>query len=305
MKNLRYYLLKAKDEGFALGSFNFSNLETLQAITNASVSENSPVMIAVSESALKYMGTYVVGLAKSSKEINPNIFLHLDHGKSFEVCKQAVDMGFDSVMIDGSHLDFESNIALTKSVCEYAHARDVLVEGELGQIKGIEDNVSAEKSYFTDPEQALEFVQKTGVDSLAISIGTSHGVYKSNASELRFDILEKIQEKIPQIPLVLHGASSVGTDQINKFKKSGGILEKAGGIADHQLQNAAQKTHIAKVNCDTDLRLACTSEIRSFLNNNPDKFDPRQYMAKARENMTMLVQEKMKKILNSKDKIEC
>lgn len=305
MKNLKYYLLKAKDEDFALGSFNFSNLETLQAITQASIHQHSPVMVAVSESALKYMGNFVIALAKSAKELNPNVFLHLDHGKSFEVCKQAIDMGFDSVMIDGSHLDFEGNIQLTKSVCDYAHARGIIVEGELGQIKGIEDNVSAIANHFTNPDQALEFVQKTGVDSLAISIGTSHGVYKSNANELRFDILEKIQEKIPQIPLVLHGASSVGLTQIEAFKKSGGILAKAGGIADSQLQNAVRKTHIAKVNCDTDLRLACTSEIRSFLNENPDKFDPRQYLGKARENMTNLVQDKLQKILNCQNKIEC
>lgn len=305
MKDLKYYLLKAKDEGFAIGSFNFSNLETLQAITEASIKEQAPVIIAVSESALKYMGNFVIGLAKSAKEINPNIFLHLDHGKSFEMCKQVIDMGFDSVMIDGSHLDFADNILLTKSVCDYAHPKGVLVEGELGQIKGIEDNISAIESHFTNPEQALDFVQTTGVDTLAVSIGTSHGIYKSNASQLRFDILEKIQEKIPQIPLVLHGASSVGLNQIREFTTTGGILEKAGGIADNDLRKVATKTHIAKINCDTDLRLACTTEIRRFLSQNPDKFDPRQYLGKARENMKNLVQEKIKNILNCQNKIEC
>ena len=305
MKDLKYYLDKAKDESFAIGSFNFSNLETLQAITEASIETHSPVIVAVSESALKYMDNYVVGLAKCAKENNPNLFLHLDHGKSFEVCKKAIDYGFDSVMIDGSHLDFEGNIALTKSVCEIAHQKGILVEGELGQIKGIEDNVSASDHHFTNPEQAKEFVEKTGVDTLAISIGTSHGVYKSNANKLRFDILEKIQEKIPHTPLVLHGASSVGKQQIQQFEQSGGILEKAGGIADAELQKAAQQTHIAKVNCDTDLRLALTSEIRCFLNQNPDKFDPRQYLALARENVKKVVVEKMKNILNSKQKIGC
>lgn len=305
MKNLKYYLEKATKENFALGAINFSNMEVLQAIAKATAELNSPAIIAVSEGALKYMGDFLPALAKSAKSINPALFLHLDHGKSFEVCKKAVDLEFDSVMIDASALPFDENISLTKKVCQYAHDRGILVEGELGQIKGVEEHVSAENDIFTKPEDAFKFVHQTGVDMLAISIGTSHGAYKHGGNNLRFDILEKIEKILPDTPLVLHGASSVEDQAIEEFKACGGTMKKAGGITLDQLTEAVQKHHIAKINTDTDIRLAFTTGVRETFNQNSDEFDPRKYLSAARSKVENVVQKKIENIFNSKNKREC
>lgn len=305
MKDLKYYLEKATKEDFALAAINFSNLEALQAIASATEKLNSPAIISVSESSVEYMGSFLPFLAKAAKEINPALFLHLDHGKSFEICKKAVDMGFDSVMIDASSLPLEDNIALTKKVCDYAHPKGVLVEGELGQIKGVEDHISAANDIYTNPKDAKKFVEESGVDLLAVSIGTSHGVYKNGGSNLRFDILAEIEKEIPSTPLVLHGASSVEAWQIEAFKNVGGALNKAGGITTENLINAVTNHHIAKVNTDTDIRLATTTAVRKHLIEKPASFDPRSYLGEGREKVEEIVMYKLEKILNSKNKREC
>lgn len=305
MNNLRYYINKALNEHFALGAINFNNMESLQGIKNACKNLSSPAIISVSEGALSYMGDdFVMALSSACKKEYPYLFLHLDHGKSFEVCKKAVDLGFDSVMIDGSALPFEENIKLTKQVCDYAHQKDVLVEGELGQIKGIEDNVSSDFEHFTNPQSAKEFVEKTGVDTLAIAIGTSHGAYKYKGEQtLRFDILEKIESILPNFPLVLHGASTVDEYLVNQINQFGGNLTHAIGIPKALLQKAVKEHNIIKINTDTDLRLTMTAQVRKVLKEKPEEFDPRKYLGPGREEITKVVEDKILNIFFSKDKI--
>lgn len=305
MFNLKYYIDKALKEHFALGAMNFNNMETLQGIMQACVNTKSPAIISVSEGALSYMGEdFAVGLAKICKEKYPYLFLHLDHGKSFEVCKKAVDLGFDSVMIDGSSLPYEENIALTKKVCEYAHKFDILVEGELGQIKGIEDNVSSVNQHYTDPYKAKEFVERTGVDTLAIAIGTSHGAYKySGEQTLRFDILEEIEKLLPNFPLVLHGASTVDESLVSTINTYGGDISRAVGIPKELLQKAVREHNVIKINTDTDIRLAMTSQVRQVLMQNPKEFDPRKYLKPGREKITEIITDKINNIFFSNNKI--
>lgn len=304
MKNLKYYINKALKEHFALGAFNFSNMENLQAIERACNKLKSPAIIAVSESALAYMGEdYLMALANCAKKSSPYLFLHLDHGKSFEICKKAIDLGFDSVMIDGSALDFEDNIALTKKVCDYAHSNGKLCEGELGQLKGIEDNVNSENHHYTNPQKAKLFVQKTNIDMLAVAIGTSHGAYKySGAQTLRFDILEEIERALPNYPLVLHGASTVDPNIIALINQYGGKLKNANGIPKDLLTQAIKNYNIVKINSDTDLRLAITSMVRKILTESPEQFDPRKYLGAGRDKTEEIVQDKILNLLFSAGK---
>lgn len=304
MKNLKYYINKALKEHFALGAFNFSDMENLQAIERACNKLKSPAIIAVSESALAYMGEdYLMALANCAKKSSPYLFLHLDHGKSFEICKKAIDLGFDSVMIDGSALDFEDNIALTKKVCDYAHSNGKLCEGELGQLKGIEDNVNSENHHYTNPQKAKLFVQKTNIDMLAVAIGTSHGAYKySGAQTLRFDILEEIERALPNYPLVLHGASTVDPNIIALINQYGGKLKNANGIPKELLTQAIKNHNIVKINSDTDLRLAITSMVRKILTESPEQFDPRKYLGAGRDKTEEIVQDKILNLLFSAGK---
>ena len=302
MNNLKFYIDKALNEGFALGAFNFNNMESLQAIAEGCKECRSPAIISVSEGALEYMGGKVVkALANAVQEDCPFLFLHLDHGKSVEVCKKAIELGFDSVMIDGSALGLEENIKITKEVCEMAHKKDILVEGELGQIKGIEDNVEVEKQHYTNPKLAKVFIEKTGVDLLAVAIGTSHGAYKySGEQTLRFDILSEIEKEIGSFPLVLHGASTVDkyyVDQINKF---GGKLNNPLGVPRELIVKAVKEHNIVKINTDTDLRLAMTAGVREVLTQNPEIFDMRKYLGKGRENIKELVKDKIENLFFSK-----
>ena len=302
MNNLKYYIDKALNEGFALGAFNFNNMESLQAIAEGCKECRSPAIISVSEGALEYMGGKVVkALANAVREDYPFLFLHLDHGKSVEVCKKAIELGFDSVMIDGSALGLEENITITKEVCEMAHPKNILVEGELGQIKGIEDNVEVEKQHYTNPKLAKVFIEKTGVDLLAVAIGTSHGAYKySGEQTLRFDILSEIEKEIGSFPLVLHGASTVDkyyVDQINKF---GGKLNNPLGVPRELIVKAVKEHNIVKINTDTDLRLAMTAGVREVLNKHPEVFDMRKYHGKGRENIKKLVKDKIENLFFSK-----
>ena len=302
MNNLKYYIDKALNEGFALGAFNFNNMESLQAIAEGCKECRSPAIISVSEGALEYMGEKVVkALANAVREDYPFLFLHLDHGKSVEVCKKAIELGFDSVMIDGSALGLEENIKITKEVCEIAHPKNILVEGELGQIKGIEDNVEVEKQHYTNPKLAKVFIEKTGVDLLAVAIGTSHGAYKySGKQSLRFDILSEIEREVGSFPLVLHGASTVDkyyVDQINKF---GGKLNNPLGVPRELIVKAVKEHNIVKINTDTDLRLAMTAGVREVLTQNPEVFDLRKYLGKGRENIKELVKDKIENIFFSK-----
>lgn len=305
MKNLKYYLNKALKEKFALGAFNFSNMESLQAISKACSQTQSPAFISVSEGALNYMGeNYVIALAKCAKEISPYLFLHLDHGKNFDICKKAIDLGFDSVMIDGSSLPFEQNINLTKQVCEYAHNKYVLVEGELGQIKGIEDNVSSTQNFYTDPEKAKIFVKETNVDLLAISIGTSHGAYKYNGEQtLRFDILKEIEKQLPNFPLVLHGASTIDSELINMINDYGGNIKNAKGVSKEHLIQAIKEHNIIKINTDSDIRLAFTSMTRKVLNDKKEEFDPRKYLGEGRNKAEDIIKDKIKNIFFSENKL--
>lgn len=302
MNNLKYYIDKALNEGFALGAFNFNNMESLQAIAEGCKECRSPAIISVSEGALEYMGEKVVkALANAVQEDCPFLFLHLDHGKSVEVCKKAIELGFDSVMIDGSALGLEENIKITKEVCEIAHPKNILVEGELGQIKGIEDNVEVEKQHYTNPKLAKVFIEKTGVDLLAVAIGTSHGAYKySGEQTLRFDILSEIEREVGSFPLVLHGASTVDkyyVDQINKF---GGKLNNPLGVPRELIVKAVKEHNIVKINTDTDLRLAMTAGVREVLTQNPEVFDLRKYLGKGRENIKELVKDKIENLFFSK-----
>ena len=294
---------KAYDGGYAIGAFNVNNMEIIQGITEAAKEVNAPLILQVSAGARKYANhTYLVKLVEAAIiETGLPIVLHLDHGDSFELCKSCIDGGFTSVMIDGSHLPYEENIAVTKKVVEYAHDRGVVVEGELGRLAGIEDavNVSAEDASYTRPEEVVDFVSRTGVDSLAIAIGTSHGAYKfkpGQKPQLRFDILEEVTKQLPGYPIVLHGASSVIPEYVKMINENGGNMPDAIGIPEDMLRQAARSA-VCKINIDSDLRLAMTGTIRKYFAENPSHFDPRQYLKPAREAIKDLVKKKIVNVL--------
>ena len=322
--NTREMFARAVNGGYAIPAFNFNNLEQMQAIIMASVETKSPVIMQVSRGArdyanqtlLRYMAEGAVEYAKELGCAHPEIVLHLDHGDSFETCKSCIDMGFSSVMIDGSHLPYDENVALTKKVVEYAHQFDVTVEGELGVLAGVEDEVSAAESHYTKPEEVIDFVTKTGVDSLAISIGTSHGAYKFTPEQctvdpktgrllpppLAFDVLAAIEEKLPGFPIVLHGSSSVPQEEVETINANGGALKAAVGIPEEQLRKAS-KSAVCKINIDSDSRLAMTAAIRKHLAENPSHFDPRQYLKPARESMKKMYMHKIVNVLGSDNKL--
>ncbi len=306
---------KAYAGGYAVGAFNINNMEIIQAITEAAAEQKSPVILQVSAGARKYAKhAYLMGLARAAAEDSGVDFaLHLDHGADFDICKSCIDGGFTSVMIDGSKHSFEDNIALTKKVVEYAHAHGVVVEGELGKLAGIEDdvNVSAEDSTYTRPEEVEEFVTKTGVDSLAIAIGTSHGAYKFTPAQctrnadgilvpppLRFDILEEISKRLPGFPIVLHGASSVPQEYVKEINSLGGKMPDAIGIPEDELRHAAQLA-VCKINIDSDIRLAMTAAIRRVFHDDPSVFDPRGYLSVARDEVKKMVTHKIVEVLGS------
>ena len=297
---------KSMKEGFAIGAFNINNMEIIQGIVDAAQENNSPVILQVSSSAIKYARMpYLMKMIEAAVETsNIPIALHLDHGPDFETCKECIDAGFTSVMIDGSKYSFEENIELTKKVVEYAHSKGVVVEAELGKLAGIEDevNVSASDAMYTDPEQAKEFVERTGCDSLAIAIGTSHGAYKfKGEAKLRFDILAKIKELIPNTPIVLHGASTVIPELVNMCNEYGADIPGAKGVPDEML-NEASKSGVSKINVDTDLRLAMTGAIRKAFAENPSAFDPRKYLSPARDLIKETVSHKIKNVFGSSNK---
>lgn len=292
---------------YAVGAFNINNMETIQAIVSAAQEERAPLILQVSAGARKYAKhIYLTKLIEAAVEDSGlSICLHLDHGEDFEICKSCIDGGFTSVMIDGSRFPFEENIALTKKVVDYAHARGVTVEGELGRLAGVEDaiNVSAKDATYTDPLQALEFVQRTGVDSLAIAIGTSHGAYKFKGdAQLDFDRLAQIAALLPGFPLVLHGASSVPLVFVDKCNQYGGAINGAQGVPESMLRQAGTMG-VCKINIDTDLRLAMTSAIREHLVQKPGDFDPRQYLTPAKEAIKQMVKHKMREVLNCSGRI--
>jgi fructose-bisphosphate aldolase class II len=297
---------KSMKEHFAIGAFNVNNMEIIQGIVDAAAEENSPVILQASSSAIKYarIGFLRKMIEAALEENDIPIALHLDHGPDFETCKMCIDHGFSSVMIDGSKYDFEENVALTKKVVEYAHNRGVVVEAELGKLAGIEDevNVAASDAMFTDPDQAKEFVERTGCDSLAIAIGTSHGAYKfKGEAKLRFDILEKVKEKLPNTSIVLHGASTVIPELVELCNKYGANIPGAKGVPDEMLHEASLRG-VSKINVDTDLRLAMTGAIRKALIENPEVFDPRKYMQPARELIKETVQHKIRDVFGSSNK---
>jgi fructose-bisphosphate aldolase class II len=321
--NTKEMFLKAIKGGYAIPAFNFNNMEQLQAIIQAAVATNSPVILQVSKGArqyanqtlLRYMAEGAVEYAKELGCAKPEIVLHLDHGDSFETCKSCIDMGFSSVMIDGSHLPYDENVALTRKVVEYAHPFDISVEGELGVLAGVEDEVSAEHHTYTQPEEVVDFVNKTGCDSLAISIGTSHGANKFRPEQctrnadgvllpppLRFDVLEGVEKELPGFPIVLHGSSSVPQDEIATINKYGGALKDAIGIPEDQLCRAATSA-VCKINIDSDSRLAMTASIREVLALKPGEFDPRKYLGPARDNMKKLYIHKIVNVLGSANKL--
>ncbi len=320
--NSKEIFKKAIEGKYAVPAFNFNNMEQMQAIIQAAVETKSPVILQVSSGARKYANQTLLrfmaqGAVEYAKELGmekPQIVLHLDHGDSFELCKSCIDMGFSSVMIDGSHFPYEENIALTKKVVEYAHAHDVTVEGELGVLAGVEDEVSAEHHTYTRPEEVVDFVTRTGVDSLAISIGTSHGANKFTPDQctrdangilipppLRFDILEEIEKQIPGFPIVLHGSSSVPQDMVATINQYGGQMKDSIGIPEEQLRKAASSA-VCKVNIDSDGRIAMTAAIREFFAKEPTKFDPRQYLSPARESLKKLYMHKIVNVLGSNGK---
>ncbi len=320
--NTREMFRKAVNGGYAIPAFNFNNMEQLQAIVKAAATTKSPVILQVSKGArqyanatlLLYMAEGAVAYAKELGWENPQIALHLDHGDSFELCKSCIEMGFSSVMIDGSHLPYEENIALTREVVDFAHKYDVTVEGELGVLAGVEDEVSAEHHTYTRPEEVVDFATRTGCDSLAISIGTSHGANKFKPEQctrdangilvpppLRFDILEEIEKRLPGFPIVLHGASSVPQDQVATINKYGGALKDAIGIPEEQLRRAA-KSAVCKINIDSDSRLAMTAAVREVFAAKPAEFDPRKYLGPARDNMEQLYRHKIENVLGSNGK---
>ena len=297
---------KAYDGGYAIGAFNVNNMEIIQGITEAAKEENAPLILQVSAGARKYANhTYLMKLIEAALiETDLPICVHLDHGDTFELCKSCIDGGFTSVMIDGSHYSFEDNIAITKQVVDYAHAHGVVVEGELGRLEGVEDEVkvAAGEGSYTDPGQVEEFVARTGVDSLAISIGTSHGAYKfkpGQKPQLQFDILEEVSKRLPGFPIVLHGASSVIPEFVKMINDNGGKMPDAIGIPEDMLRKAASMA-VCKINIDSDLRLAMTGSIREHFAQYPDHFDPRQYLKPARENIKRLVKGEEKRFIPKK-----
>ena len=299
---------KAYEGGYAIGAFNVNNMEIIQGITEAAKELNAPLILQVSAGARKYANhTYLVKLVEAAiEETGLPIALHLDHGDSFELCKSCIDGGFTSVMIDGSKYPYEENVALTKKVVEYAHQFGVTVEGELGQLAGIEDdvNVSAAEASYTNPDQVYDFVTRTGVDSLAIAIGTSHGAYKfkpGQKPQLRFDILEEVERRLPGFPIVLHGASSVIPEFVEMVNTYGGKMPDAIGIPEEMLRKAASMA-VCKINIDSDLRLAMTAAIRKHLVEHPDHFDPRQYLGDGRAAIKGMVEHKIKDVLGCNDK---
>jgi len=308
---------KAYEGGYAVGAFNINNMEIVQAITEAAQELNSPVVLQVSAGARKYAKhAYLMALAEAAvKDTGVDVALHLDHGADYEICKSCIDGGFTSVMIDGSHHAYEDNVALTRKVVEYAHAHGVVVEGELGVLAGVEDDVMAEHSSYTRPEEVEDFVTRTGVDSLAISIGTSHGAYKFTPKQctrnaegilvpppLRFDILEEVEKRLPGFPIVLHGASSVPQAYVKEINELGGQLPDAVGIPEEQLRKAASMA-VCKINIDSDIRLAMTAGIRRVFNSNPAAFDPREYLKVARAEVKKMVAHKIKDVLGSDNKM--
>ncbi len=298
---------KSLKSDYAVGAFNVNNMEIIQGIVDAAKQEQAPIILQVSAGARKYAKpAYLLKLVEAAMmDTDLDICLHLDHGEDFEICKQCIDGGFTSVMIDGSKHPFEDNVALTKKVVEYAHARGVVVEAELGKLAGVEDNikVDSKSATYTDPEEAAEFVEKTGVDSLAIAIGTSHGAYKfSGDPQLDFDRLREIHKLIPDTPLVLHGASTVLPEFVDKCNQYGGNIPGAKGVPEEMITEAA-KYGICKVNIDTDLRLAMTAEIRKYLAENPKEFDPRKYLGPARDAISSMVSHKIKNVLKSSNRI--
>ncbi|MFA5850573.1 MAG: class II fructose-bisphosphate aldolase [Bacteroidales bacterium] len=310
--NTKELFAKAVKGGYAIPAFNFNNMEQMQAIISACVETKSPVILQVSSGARKYANQTLLrymaqGAVEYAKELGENIpiVLHLDHGDTFELCKSCIDMGFSSVMIDGSHLPFDKNIELTKQVVEYAHAHDVSVEGELGVLAGVEDEVSAEHHTYTQPEEVEEFVKRTGVDSLAISIGTSHGAFKFKPGqnpEIRLDILKEIEVRIPGFPIVLHGSSSVPQDIVAEINKYGGKLKDSIGIPEDQLRKAAASA-VCKINIDSDGRLAMTAAIRKVFAEKPEEFDPRKYLGPARDALKALYKHKIISVLGSNEKM--
>ena len=309
--NTREMFAKAIKGGYAVPAFNFNNMEQLQAIVMAAAETKSPVILQVSKGArnyanqtlLRYMAEVAVEYAKELGWAKPQIVLHLDHGDSFELCKSCVDMGFSSVMIDGSALPYDENVALTKRVVEYAHQHDVTVEGELGVLAGVEDEVASEVSHYTKPEEVVDFVTKTGGDSLAISIGTSHKTGRLVPPPLAFDVLAAIEKELPGFPIVLHGSSSVPQEEVETINKYGGALKAAVGIPEEELRQAA-KSAVCKINIDSDSRLAMTAAIREVFATKPAEFDPRKYLGPARDNMKKLYIHKIKEVLGSDGKAE-
>ncbi len=320
--NTREMFKKAIEGGYAIPAFNFNNMEQLQAIIKAAADTKSPVILQVSKGArayanqtlLRYMAEGAVAYAKELGWEHPQIVLHLDHGDTFETCKSCIDMGFSSVMIDGSHLPYDENVALTKKVVDYAHQFDVTVEGELGVLAGVEDEVSSDHHTYTKPEEVIDFTSRTGCDSLAISIGTSHGAYKFTPEQctrnaegklvpppLAFDVLDAVMEKLPGFPIVLHGSSSVPEEEVETINKYGGKLPDAIGIPEEQLRKAA-KSAVCKINIDSDSRLAMTAAIRKVFAEKPAEFDPRKYLGPARDNMEKLYKHKIINVLGSDGK---
>ena len=299
---------KSMKEGFAIGAFNVNNMEIIQGIVDAAHEAKSPVILQASSSAIKYAGiNYLMKMVEAATEVYPDlpIAIHLDHGPDFETCKMCIDAGFTSVMIDGSKYDFEENVRITKEVVDYAHSKGVVVEAELGKLAGIEDevNVDAKDAMYTDPQQAEDFVKRTGCDSLAIAIGTSHGAYKfKGEAKLRFDILKQIKERIPNTPIVLHGASSVIPELVEMCNQYGGDIPGAKGVPNDILKEAS-KLGVSKINVDTDLRLAMTAAIRKVFNEEPNAFDPRKYLTPARDLIKETVKDKIVNIFGSSDKI--
>lgn len=322
--NTREMFKRAVDGGYAIPAFNFNNMEQLQAIIKAAATQKSPVILQVSKGArdyanqtlLRYMAEGAVEYAKELGCEHPEIVLHLDHGDTFETCKSCIDMGFSSVMIDASHLPFEENIALTKQVVDYAHQFDVTVEAELGVLAGVEDEVSHEVSHYTNPDEVIEFAEKTGCDSLAISIGTSHGAYKFTPEQctrdpktgrlvpppLAFDVLDEIMKRLPGFPIVLHGSSSVPQDEVDTINQYGGQIPNAVGIPEEQLRKAAASA-VCKINIDSDSRLAMTAAVRKVFAEKPAEFDPRKYLGPARDNMQKLYEHKIVEVLGSNNKL--
>ncbi|MBR2787069.1 MAG: class II fructose-1,6-bisphosphate aldolase [Clostridia bacterium] len=297
---------KSMKEGFAIGAFNVNNMEIIQGIVDAAGKENSPVILQASSSAIKYARIpYLRKMIEAAlEEHDIPIALHLDHGPDFETCKMCIDNGFTSVMIDGSKYDFEENVALTKKVVDYAHSKGVVVEAELGKLAGIEDdvNVADADAMYTDPEQAREFVERTGCDSLAIAIGTSHGAYKfKGEAKLRFDILHRVKELIPNTPIVLHGASTVIPELVELCNNNGGNIPGAKGVPDEMLHQASLEG-VSKINVDTDLRLAMTGAIREVFTSSPEVFDPRKYLLPARDLIEKTVSHKIRDVFGSSNK---